>query len=899
MSKTLFFDGGAPFPNATLEDSIRQSIIDLSGKPVPAESLSTVFRSGIEVLASRVPRSTYRSLTYLLCQIYLKADDSRALHKVLQRRSPSLPLVDIAVRISILARDRSLPAPSLPASFALSERYSEILKAIQGHGGSVTVYRASYERLRVHKLFLRLLQLVAVVDNDARVFVPIFRSQTGHRAERHLARLKQVLDRAHLSHLMVAATLVSPPDKGPASIATVLRAKQENLTIDRFNVTEWIRAFTPDQIPIELWDYLRRYDFVLPAEFAEKIPKTDHPIPSYLILVLEDPAKFFPSEAEQERQFQTAPKYARDFARILRCFPRHKYVQGTEFWVRYASAADFQTSFSADFLSRRKKPSMLLDVFARANGCPGAWALVRDLAPDLLKSATSVGKMLESCRTLHPDFVELLGPYLGDHIRPKLSDIKDLRLLQCFAHKIWKGMAPGPNIPAIDLERCEDSDYGEVLVFFKYQNEDDPFGYGCDIQGNARAIVAKAALFAAALSLGIELHYDRRRLDSVEAFVFFVVVFHIIDRIGKVAALQSAEGFLRDHIDVMGRLGTSPNLSLNLQRIIDRGLELADHNRHAFFSDPEQGRFVVFIIASLGRGGYGRGRAYEKSFMRLALGVFIDLRSGRSGDRMMRQEFHRMDILREDPTQLLEFLYANAGSLEPDFPKLDLSLLGDGNSVMRQFLERKAPNGELSWEVIQLVTKRCVNVGQLMFKNPEIAIALLDARLGREADVEVLLEFIDNFGLTKLLIPFFGRTDIPPPVRSVILSLLWSKHADEFRGKLQVDSIIDLIMNWPPNGRNLSAFFASVLLMDENARVDHYRLLIEKSIHSRIIGADVVLASFEAKLGPHSQELCRAIHCTYLLGMPKTLMLRASRVIVRLLRPLLLPLFVAGRLQLV
>jgi hypothetical protein len=58
--------------------------------------------------------------------------------------------------------------------------------------------------------------------------------------------------------------------------------------------------------------------------------------------------------------------------------------------------------------------------------------------------------------------------------------------------------------------------------------------------------------------------------------------------------------------------------------------------------------------------------------------------------------------------------------------------------------------------------------------------------------------------------------------------------------------------------------------------VNHYRLLIEKLIHSVIVGADVVLASFEAELDSHSPMVFRVIHCTYLLGKPKTLILRVA-----------------------
>jgi ribosome-binding factor A len=66
----------------------------------------------------------------------------------------------------------------------------------------------------------------------------------------------------------------------------------------------------------------------------------------------------------------------------------------------------------------------------------------------------------------------------------------------------------------------------------------------------------------------------------VNVFVFFVVILDILDRIQKVAALQGAEGFLCDQVDVIGSVATSPDL----QFIIDRGLQLSDCN--TFLKEP-------------------------------------------------------------------------------------------------------------------------------------------------------------------------------------------------------------------------------------------------------------------------------------------------------------------------
>jgi hypothetical protein len=67
---------------------------------------------------------------------------------------------------------------------------AEISRTIQGCGEWVTLFGSSYERLRVHKLFLRLLRVLVVADDDAKVLVPIFRAQRRHRAQRHLVQLK-------------------------------------------------------------------------------------------------------------------------------------------------------------------------------------------------------------------------------------------------------------------------------------------------------------------------------------------------------------------------------------------------------------------------------------------------------------------------------------------------------------------------------------------------------------------------------------------------------------------------------------------------------------------------------------------------------------------------------------
>jgi E3 ubiquitin-protein ligase HUWE1 len=548
-----------------------------------------------------------------------------------------------------------------------------------------------------------------------------------------------------------------------------------------------------------------------------------------------------------------------------------KDVQGMDFWVRYCQAATFQSSFKdpavVQSLSTRggEISSFILDVFTKARGCPGACALVRDAGVDLLQNHGSIKKLFEGCKPLHRDFVELIGPWLSEHLR-YLLEMPDLRVLQCVADRVCRGVTPAPTTPRSVVPSCVDADYGEIAAFMRNGSCDDPFGYTREFSSGAHAMVANAALFAAQLVAAAEVYYEWRSM-SVDAFVFFVLVFHFLDRLGKVATLQRNQRFVDDGIGMFGEMrrltGSDPMYYL----MIDSLFQLTNRNLNILLRDDTTGRFVFVSLVCLWRLGGHRGRRYEKSLMQLVLNVLS-----------FQRFLHRMEPVCEDPYQLLEFLYLHSILLEPDFPQLDCAVLqSDIGPVVQDFLDRNIPDGAVSMQVIHFLTRRLRNVGPLIFRNPRCVIELLYPRLtdsSEQDNIALILKFLDRFCLTTLLLAN-PIDSLPQSARGTILSLLLARHADCLSATLDAGCVIDLLCDWEPTYWN---FVASVVLTDENARVNHYRLLINKGIHSFFVNAETVLAPFEDEMNVHCPDVFRAIHYTYLFALPQTLILRVTPI---------------------
>jgi hypothetical protein len=244
MANLLFFDHGTARDGSTLEDSIRQSIIDLTqGEEIPRDRLAAVFRDGLRILTDALPRAMYCQLVSLLCQIYAKHPFVKHLMQFLDGGRMSLPKIDIAVRLGRVS-------PTALSSTFLAMSKGELLDAIQQLGDTVAVCSVSYERLRIQKLFLRLLQVkqAAVTETDAKRFIPVYMAQNGDRAARHLHQLRHVLVRFHLSDLVSAAD--TDPQRlltadQPISVETLMRAKELDLTMDGFDVADWLSSVPP------------------------------------------------------------------------------------------------------------------------------------------------------------------------------------------------------------------------------------------------------------------------------------------------------------------------------------------------------------------------------------------------------------------------------------------------------------------------------------------------------------------------------------------------------------------------------------------------------------------------------------------------------------------------------
>jgi hypothetical protein len=328
-------------------------------------------------------------------------------------------------------------------------------------------------------------------------------------------------------------------------------------------------------------------------------------MPSYLLVVHPTPGTYFQEKAQFASQLRTVPVYVHDFEHLICTIP--KSIQGMDLWARYYQAATFQNNFKDPAIVRNlnsrgsKVYSFILDVFTKASGCPGACALVRDAGVDLLKDQGCVTKLFEACKPLHRDFMELIGPWLSEHL-PHLLEMQNLRLLQCVSDRVCQGVMPVPTTPRTVVPCCVNDVYGEIADFMGNHSGDDPFGYTWQFSSTAHAMVAHAAVFTAQLVADVEINYERRS-RSVDAFVFFVLVFHFLDRLGKVTALERNERFVNDEIEMFGEMRglTSPELTFDL--MIDSFLQLTNRKLKILLRDDITGKFVFVSVISLWRLG--------------------------------------------------------------------------------------------------------------------------------------------------------------------------------------------------------------------------------------------------------------------------------------------------------
>jgi hypothetical protein len=69
----LLFASTPIFENPTIDDCIRQSLIDIIGEPPPDEELIPVFEAGLQLLTISIQHATFQNLISLLSRIYSKS----------------------------------------------------------------------------------------------------------------------------------------------------------------------------------------------------------------------------------------------------------------------------------------------------------------------------------------------------------------------------------------------------------------------------------------------------------------------------------------------------------------------------------------------------------------------------------------------------------------------------------------------------------------------------------------------------------------------------------------------------------------------------------------------------------------------------------------------------------
>jgi hypothetical protein len=297
-----------------------------------------------------------------------------------------------------------------------------------------------------------------------------------------------------------------------------MAARELDVMLPDFDAGRWLEGRSPDEVPEALWEYLRRYKFVLPYSFADRL--RGWRVPSYLVVVHPNPASKIPG-CEIARQLSSVPARPSDFEHIVRTLSRYPGVLARDFWARYVACADAKTDFSPvlPILTRRfgNVTDFVCDVFAASNGCPGACQLARQC--ELLGDHPTFQRLVRSCRPLHSTFWELTAPYLLGHIAARDDPI----VIQGLCDQIRKG-EKFLSLPQYEAPPLTDDDLQTLSHFFEYSDPDDPFGYRCQLEIPARRLVAEAGLSVAyhakpATRAGASIALDFCGLDGLLSFL--------------------------------------------------------------------------------------------------------------------------------------------------------------------------------------------------------------------------------------------------------------------------------------------------------------------------------------------------------------------------------------------
>jgi E3 ubiquitin-protein ligase HUWE1 len=239
--------------------------------------------------------------------------------------------------------------------------------------------------------------------------------------------------------------------------------------------------------------------------------------------------------------------------------------------------------------------------------------------------------------------------------------------------------------------------------------------------------------------------------------------------------------------------------------------------------------------------------------------------------------FQVADCVLKNPARLIDFLFVHHDMKELSALDCGLLSLSGGQSFIKRFLDGVVRDGKLSLSIIRFLTYRLANVGALPIDDKATIISTMDSVVfdpKKQEDFNLMLEFVDKFGLGRLFVGRYKFPELPQFSRHPFMSLLLSKHLNELQGQLSLGLLVDLISNWSSEHKKFAGFISAVLFADRNARINHYRMLIDRSVHSFVVTVDAVLATLQKGSDLHWDQICRAVHSAFIYIAPRTLLLR-------------------------
>ena len=568
MEKELLFPTREIFEGATLGDCIRQSIITVKFEETAESEAMSVFRAGLGIVgAPELAAGDQENLNVLLTEIYKSYEKVGAIFcefvKSNKRKVCNIPLAMLAVQMEGIAQSRY--SYTLDVSRALCEDVARQFcdgKASRTSADDLVCLLAvipevnlneseakclvdlcvKYERGFSEGVFdltryLLKLKMSHLMPKD--ISFPVeFSSRTAD--DDFVLTLQSLSDRQFLENLnsIMDIALKENFQSKAKYLAFLRKCKETGANPRSSKLGELFTVLEPNDIAVELWEYLKQFSFVLPTCYVEKITNWD--IPDDLILRTETQSLPVTRKLElMDRGIKTE----NDCLMFLRVNNDERLLRLKAPWTRIFAKCprqgfdDLISKFNK-YVHDRDKGAMLMDILMENDMNPQYCEICKKMHREFPQSATKM--LVLKCQHFSPAFWYVI-PY-PKRLVPLLSDTE----LEDKKYRIGQGILflvldAGKPYDDLDLQNVCSMGYvldqtpeslSEVLEIchsWQDRSKSDPFCVGVDMSIQAQSLVVIATVFIHTVLGNLEIVGKQMTVGGVENYLpMFALMCHFV-----------------------------------------------------------------------------------------------------------------------------------------------------------------------------------------------------------------------------------------------------------------------------------------------------------------------------------------------------------------------------------